>query len=174
MCITISIKVLIVPVSSLRCHQCAIARCGTSEELVECSDKVVNHLYERMLPMADLFPHPTSRGTYSCFQVVLSDGNNTAMVKGCTYRESNICTGWNGGITVQECNLCDTSDYCNGFDSKAESNGAETRMRRFRSWVTVTSAVFASVLFAIQIGSVSSQLLLQWGRMSTMATTSKM
>nr|XP_029732744.1 uncharacterized protein LOC115268737 [Aedes albopictus] len=134
--------------SSLRCHQCAIARCGTSEELVECSDKVINHLYDRMQPMADLFAlEPTTRGKYSCFQVVLSDGNHTAMVKGCTYRESNICTGWNDGISVQECHLCDASDYCNGFESEMESNGARERAW-WRNWMVVVAAV-VTVLFAI-------------------------
>ncbi|XP_062561243.1 uncharacterized protein LOC134225304 [Armigeres subalbatus] len=146
--------------NALRCHQCAVAKCGTSEELVECSEKVVNNLYQRMLPMANLFAQSTTYGMYSCFKVTLSNGNRTAMVKGCTYRESNICTGWNAGITVEECILCNASDYCNGFESVMGSNGSEPRVRTGWSRMTVTT-IGVAVLFAIQNRLVLSQFTLR-------------
>lgn len=141
-------EILLIPVNSLRCHQCALARCGTSEELIECSERTVNYVYQHLEPMADLYAQATSIGKYQCFTVTLSDGNNTAMVKSCTYGESNICTGWKQGITVQECKTCET-DYCNGFDSD-ETGSSGSGQSRWSRWYWLLVVV---ALFAIQIGS---------------------
>lgn len=143
----IASEILSIPVNSLRCHQCALARCGAAEEKIECSERTINTLYQQLEPITDLYGEATSLGKYKCFTVKLSDGNNTAMVKSCTYAESNVCTGWKEGISVLECVTCET-DYCNGFDSDETGSSGSSRWPWRWYWLLVIVA-----LFAIQIGS---------------------
>ncbi|XP_055613350.1 uncharacterized protein LOC129759841 [Uranotaenia lowii] len=113
--VLLAASLVIKPGHSLVCELCVSEYgwedCQVQAASWECSHETVMELHEIFAEAnPNLITASDGQSGFKCFQLQLFQGNVSAYMKGCTFKEADICNGWLFG--VKECKTCN-SDLCN-------------------------------------------------------------